>query len=59
MRGKQLTKEQITKRLQESQDRYLRRYCEESRQELYESLRAKRQKEAEIVTSDKLLVTSE
>jgi hypothetical protein len=44
MPGKQLTKEQITKRLQESQERYLRRYCEESRKELWEQFHAEQEK---------------
>jgi hypothetical protein len=44
MSGKQLTKEQITKRLQESQEHYLRRYYEESRKELSEQLRTENNK---------------
>jgi hypothetical protein len=51
----QLTKEQVTELLRQSQERSVQRYHEEFRKEHLERLRAEKQKEAEIVMSDELL----
>jgi hypothetical protein len=57
MPGKQLTKEQITKRLQESQERYLRRYREESRKELWEQFQKENNKTKEIKNEAEIVVS--